>query len=216
MRAISTLAVPPSIRAAAEAVVAARGQPERVARVFDRSPVPLVIIDADRRCVEANRPARLVLRLTSAKVRKLSIDDVTPPALRPATDAAWAQLVRTGCTAGPHEIAVPGGGRFDVVCCALANALPGLHVLAFAPTGWAEDESSRVDAREPEAPASLTPRELDVLQLAAKGRTGPRIAGELMVSPTTVKTHFENIYTKLGLGDRAGAVAHALRLGLID
>jgi PAS domain S-box-containing protein len=65
------------------------------------------------------------------------------------------------------------------------------------------------------APA-LTERELQVLQLAARGNTGPRIAAELFVSPATVKTHFENIYSKLGVSDRAAAVASGLRLGLIE
>lgn len=62
----------------------------------------------------------------------------------------------------------------------------------------------------------LTPRELDVLRLAAEGNPGPEIAAALVVSPATVKTHFENIYAKLGVSDRAGAVAHALRTGLIE
>jgi DNA-binding CsgD family transcriptional regulator len=61
----------------------------------------------------------------------------------------------------------------------------------------------------------LTERELDVLRLAAEGRSGPKIAAELFVSPSTVKTHFEHIYEKLGVADRAAAVAHALRVGLI-
>jgi PAS domain S-box-containing protein len=65
-------------------------------------------------------------------------------------------------------------------------------------------------------PPSLTPRELEVLQLAAVGKSGPRIAKELFVSPTTVKTHFEHIYSKLGVPDRPSAVAAALRLGLIE
>ncbi len=65
-------------------------------------------------------------------------------------------------------------------------------------------------------PPSLTPRELEVLQLAAVGKSGPRIAKELFVSPTTVKTHFENIYSKLGVPDRPSAVAVALRLGIIE
>ncbi|MEA2365130.1 MAG: hypothetical protein QOI32_642 [Thermoleophilaceae bacterium] len=65
------------------------------------------------------------------------------------------------------------------------------------------------------SPHSLTRRELEVLQLAARGNSGPRIAAELFLSPATVKTHFENIYAKLGVSDRAGAVAYALRLGLI-
>ena len=62
----------------------------------------------------------------------------------------------------------------------------------------------------------LSDRELEVLRLAAEGNTGPEIAERLVVSRATVKTHFENIYEKLGVGDRAAAVAHALRTGLIQ
>lgn len=64
-------------------------------------------------------------------------------------------------------------------------------------------------------PPSLTPREVTVLQLAADGLSGPRIAERLVVSLATVKTHFEHIYAKLGVGERAGAVAEAMRLGLV-
>jgi PAS domain S-box-containing protein len=66
------------------------------------------------------------------------------------------------------------------------------------------------------APHPLSDREREVLRLAAEGNTGPEIAGRLVVSPATVKTHFENVYEKLGVGDRAAAVAHALRTGLIE
>jgi PAS domain S-box-containing protein len=61
----------------------------------------------------------------------------------------------------------------------------------------------------------LSARELDVLRLAAEGNTGPQIADKLVLSPATVKTHFENIYEKLGVSDRAAAVAYAMRIGLI-
>jgi ATP/maltotriose-dependent transcriptional regulator MalT len=63
--------------------------------------------------------------------------------------------------------------------------------------------------------AELSPRELDVLRLAADGNTGAQIARALVLSPATVKTHFEHIYEKLGVSDRAAAVARGLRLGLI-
>ena len=66
------------------------------------------------------------------------------------------------------------------------------------------------------APPRLTPREIEVLQLAAHGESGRRIAERLLISPATVKTHFQNIYSKLGARDRAAAVAHALRSGVID
>jgi two-component system nitrate/nitrite response regulator NarL len=64
--------------------------------------------------------------------------------------------------------------------------------------------------------APLTPREREVLQLAADGVSESSIAKRLMVSPGTVTTHLTNIYEKLGVDDRAGAVARGLRLGLID
>jgi DNA-binding CsgD family transcriptional regulator len=64
-------------------------------------------------------------------------------------------------------------------------------------------------------PQPLSDRELQVLRLAAEGNTGPEIAERLFVSPLTVKTHFQNIYEKLGVSDRAAAVALALRTGLI-
>lgn len=64
-------------------------------------------------------------------------------------------------------------------------------------------------------PPTLTPRELEVLQLAAQGRSGRDIAEELVLSPATVRTHFGRIYEKYGVSDRAAAVAKALRDGLI-
>jgi PAS domain S-box-containing protein len=62
----------------------------------------------------------------------------------------------------------------------------------------------------------LTVRECQVLQLAAQGMAGKTIAHRLNVSPSTIKTHFENIYAKWNVSDRASAVAHALRQGLIQ
>lgn len=62
----------------------------------------------------------------------------------------------------------------------------------------------------------VTPRELEVLALAANGHSAHDIADHLVISVGTVKTHFQNVYPKLGVADRAAAVATALRLGLID
>src|SRR5205807_4949800 len=52
--------------------------------------------------------------------------------------------------------------------------------------------------------------------LAAAGHSGPDIAQRLFISPGTVKTHFANIYEKLGVSDRTAAVAYALRNRLIS
>jgi DNA-binding NarL/FixJ family response regulator len=62
---------------------------------------------------------------------------------------------------------------------------------------------------------TLTPRQVEVMQLAAQGYSGREIAERLFISATTVKSHFESIYDRLGVSDRASAVAEAMRCGLI-
>jgi DNA-binding NarL/FixJ family response regulator len=68
--------------------------------------------------------------------------------------------------------------------------------------------------RQPEA-SLLTSRELEILALIADGATN-RVAGDrLHLSEATVKTHLLSIYAKLGVGDRAAAVAEGFRRGLL-
>lgn len=61
----------------------------------------------------------------------------------------------------------------------------------------------------------LSARELDVLRLIAEGYTNQEIAEKLILSPTTVKTHVQNILQKLGVSDRTQAAVYAVRCGLI-
>ena len=63
--------------------------------------------------------------------------------------------------------------------------------------------------------ASLTSRELEVLQLIAVGRRNKEIAGELKISDETVQGHVKNILAKLGVHDRTEAVAVAVRRGIV-
>jgi two-component system nitrate/nitrite response regulator NarL len=62
----------------------------------------------------------------------------------------------------------------------------------------------------------LTERELEILRLIAAGKSLPSIAEELVLGVTTVKTHTQHIYDKLGVSDRAAAVAEAMRRRLIE
>ena len=68
----------------------------------------------------------------------------------------------------------------------------------------------RAPAEEP-----LSARELDVLRLVARGATNRDAAAQLFISEATVKTHLLHIYAKLGVNDRAAAVAMAYETGLL-
>ncbi len=71
--------------------------------------------------------------------------------------------------------------------------------------------------RAPAAPDAgpLSQRELEVLELVAGGSTNREAAARLFISEATVKTHLLHIYAKLGVGDRAAAVAEAFNRGLM-
>lgn len=68
--------------------------------------------------------------------------------------------------------------------------------------------------REPAV--SLSDRELQILRLIADGATNRQVADHLFISQATVKTHVLHIYGKLGVNDRAAAVAAGFRRGLLD
>lgn len=65
-------------------------------------------------------------------------------------------------------------------------------------------------------PDALTERERDVLRLVAAGSTNKEAAKRLFISEATVKTHLLHLYAKLGVRDRAAAVAAAYKAGLLD
>ena len=77
--------------------------------------------------------------------------------------------------------------------------------------------ATEIRLRRDHAPGpSLTPRELDVLRLAADGHPNAEIARQLLVSTATVKSHLQNVFEKLEAPDRAAAVARAIRRGLVN
>ena len=69
--------------------------------------------------------------------------------------------------------------------------------------------------QEPSAP-SLTERELEIITSLARGRGNKQIARDLSISEKTVRNHISNIYNKLHVYDKLGAVLYAIREGLVD
>lgn len=62
----------------------------------------------------------------------------------------------------------------------------------------------------------LSPRELEVLRMISEGLTTPQIASRLVLGTATVKSHLHTLYEKLGVSDRASAVAVAMRQGVLE
>lgn len=80
-----------------------------------------------------------------------------------------------------------------------------------APTSNARSGDTAAAPAEP-----LTPREVEVLGLVARGWTNRAVAGELVLSVGTVRVHVQHILRKLGVSDRTGAVVRGMELGLIS
>jgi DNA-binding CsgD family transcriptional regulator len=86
-------------------------------------------------------------------------------------------------------------------------------------SGWRVEELGAVERRlgggvEADGPASLTPREREVVALLADGLSNGEIASKLYISPKTASVHVSNILAKLGMANRAEITAFAVREGL--
>ncbi|QUX27635.1 response regulator transcription factor [Nocardiopsis akebiae] len=75
--------------------------------------------------------------------------------------------------------------------------------------------AARLLGRVRTPPTPLSGRELEVLRLIARGSTNRETAARLFISEATVKTHVLHVYGKLGVNDRAAAVAEGFRRGLL-
>ena len=100
------------------------------------------------------------------------------------------------------------------VCEAIVTiARGGTALAAEAQAGLAREiqERERTGGRP-----QLTDREQEVLNFVAQGLSAPDIGKQIHLSTTTVKSHLHSLYEKLGVSDRAAAVAKAMRRGLLE
>jgi DNA-binding NarL/FixJ family response regulator len=107
----------------------------------------------------------------------------------------------------------------EELIAAVRTVAAGDALLAPAVTRRVIEEFVRLPEPARELPAELerlTPRELEVLLLLARGLSNPEIARELVVSETTAKTHVGHVLMKLDLRDRVQAVVYAYESGLVQ
>jgi len=173
----------------------------------------MVLVDDGRRYVYVNDGAADILGAPPEVVVGRRLDDFTPPNRLSRVEPYWTALRQGGALEGRGPVRRYDGSQGMVEFRARWSLAPSLHLIVL--------REIRAPALEAEAAAgrdipALTPREREVLQRAADGCSTDEIAAALVISPGTVKTHFQHIYDKLAARDRVSAVAKAFRLGLIS
>jgi DNA-binding NarL/FixJ family response regulator len=93
--------------------------------------------------------------------------------------------------------------------------IAGVRAAAEGTTAMSGAVANRLQHRQEEPESALSPRELDVLQLVASGRSNREIGTALFLSEATVKSHLAHIYGKLGVRSRTSAVAAAREAGML-
>ena len=96
-----------------------------------------------------------------------------------------------------------------------SSVLAAVRHAAESPTVFRAEGLSEALTRRESLP-KLSPREMQVLELIAKGHKVSDIAGDLFMSESTVKTHLGKVYSKLGAHNRASAIMAAVKLGLVQ
>jgi HD-GYP domain-containing protein (c-di-GMP phosphodiesterase class II) len=168
---------------------------ERILALSDElAPLGALAIEHHERLDGSGYPRGLTGNAINLASRILAVADayrtrVEPRPHRPAYPASEAVVqLRAEARAGRLD-----GGAVEAVACAA-----GGHV-----------------TRQPQLPAGLTPREVEVLKLMALGLKHAEIAERLVISRKTARHHVEHIYTKIGVSNRALASLFAARHGLI-
>ena len=127
-------------------------------------------------------------------------------------DAAVDEALRAGVAGFLLKTSAPEQLLEAVRRAAAGQALLDPAVTARVIAGYSSAAASGPPAAELDR---LTERETDVLRLVAAGLNNPEIAARLFLGEATVKTHFGRVLSKLGLRDRAQAVAFAYESGLV-
>jgi DNA-binding NarL/FixJ family response regulator len=146
-------------------------------------------------CADANLARTRVLVLTT-----FDLDEYVYGALRAGASGFLLKETR------PHEVL----HAIEVVAAGDALIAPSITRRLIAEFAARQDPS-----QPPAALTELTDREREILRLVAEGLSNAEIAGRLVISPLTAKTHVSNVLRKLDCRDRAGLVALAYESGLI-
>ena len=187
------------------------GLDRRLRSLLALATTPMVVVDDDRRVIDANRHAHEALLAPPDALIGRRMDEFTAPVEGFDVERLWAQFMREGRLTGVYPVRRMDGKSCSILYAATANVAPGAHMSVFVKGAVAGRDGNAVTPPR----SRLSPREREILQLIADGLTDREIADRLRVAPATSRTHARNLIAKLGAHTRAQAVAIGIRSGEI-
>ena len=173
--------------------------------------------DAALRAIRADPPAVAVL---GVPLDRVTAQDVAHAVSRDALGTRIVMLLGEADPRAAFEALADG-----VTGCLTRTVQPGRLTAAIVAVAGGQSVLApelqsgvvrEIHRRHGDRGPLLTTREREVLRLIADGHSTSQIASELHLSPTTIKTHLGHAYEKLGVSDRAAAVAAGMRLRLLE
>jgi DNA-binding CsgD family transcriptional regulator len=172
--------------------------------VFHRSRSPMLMLDDDAVYTDANDAFCRAIARPREQVVGQRLGSLSTPERRAEAQAVWAELVARRHVVAGWTVTQPDGDTVGIEIVAAADLPgPGRHLAVCLPPSRAQPEGA------------LSPREIEVTQLLARGLSGEQIAERLFLSPETVRTHIRNAMDGMGAHTRAQLVALALDSELI-
>ena len=208
-----------SSRTAQNAASAARPDPSGWAglfwEAFKRSRNAMALVDDRRHHVEVNGAYLQLIGYRRDELLRLPIYDfVVDGPIMSARE--WHETLERSQFSGVADVVRADGARLTVEFAGHPEVVTGRRYVLVVVTGASRRRRRPDDAQASSpSPAGLTPRELDVVELIARGLSGSEIAQELHLAHNTVRTHVRNAMRKAGARSRAQLVAKALAEGIV-
>ena len=181
--------------------------------LVDRLAVPASLHDVDGYFVHMNATAERSAGFTMTDMRGRRFTDPLPPEARGAVEAHFKRAVH-GEPTDFETVFIDGSGTPRAVRAQHLPLREDGEVVGVLILAWEVRQPGRALSLDP--PPELTPRQREILELIASGRSTNEIARELTLSTETVRNHLRSLLRELDAHTRVEAIATAHRLGLLS
>ena len=183
------------------------------ATAFKQSKNPMALVDDERRHVDVNAAyQRLLGRGRDEIIGRHLWDFVVGGPL--FTPTQWEAALAAHRFHGVAELERADGSRVAVQWAGATEVATGRRLVLFVALSTSRwGASFRRSVEIDREPGELSPRELEIVRMIARGESGPEIAAELHIAHDTVRTHVSNAMRKVGARSRAHLVAKVLGEG---